>query len=934
MAYATNSSGNYSGTIIVSPIRPANPSSTIATVFSNEIKGSHHTYETITERDAVIESRRDWGMLCTIYNDPTPSNNKTYILRYGFTSTTLLDNSNWIEFVTTGANFVPTGGEWINSVQIVSATPSILTDGYRYLVDAGGIGDFLGQDGKIAQYNLVALTFSFVEPTDGTTLRNDSEPNVVYKYQGSFSSGSWVKEYLNQVRYLTAYSIDGMSYSATSSQTPLTSYSDSVYYVNFNMTSSGTVSLNIDSIGLVDIKKLENNTLSFIGTNEIIPNVQYQLLYNSGIFQTVLPASTTTTIGPAEDGDYTDGLFVDFTTSTPIGVAIDRFNEALRILFGLPGTSSTGSPVVPFAGPTLSSWSATGSFVNGALSFDNSDFGFISATGSPYGAVQKGETFSNLDTTPYRLGIRSKVLQPITGTAYYGDISGVFNSNVPATTGYSANSFNYGSSGTFSLILNGVTISSVGLSTLSSIDTTSGGATSGLVFSAATTTGINLPELINRTGSYLIKKDNPNIVEGYNYFVARHDTDSNSYILSQFEFVADGSTSSVNPVTRVVSSVTSPSKKFISGIEYYKDPMNFVYTLTLSNVLSNTFNQSPSALTFKDVSTQVSSVTNSVTGTLTNNAAVTSPVGLPTNQVFYVVNNQFFTQSILPPPGFVPSTPLSYNVTYSIATSRRRINDSIGFAVDLLKTVQGTFSGATSLGTSVPVNNWFIDTVPAESTSMIEYFSDEVYRKRNGSNKYNSFLLISDVNVLWNSSGSLIADTNNWNGLQVINGTLVYPKFDFNSVGSSQTNPNFGIPSRNYSTSNTLLTGFGTSSTSSLTNYRTYTRYFNQGVASRVTWRISIDFVGTTFVNSNLPLIGNTPVWIEVKIGPQTGWLDLTKPYISSRNSNGDGCYTRYNLLGNTLNITFTPGVNSNFFLFRVTANPDWTGHIRRITVT
>jgi hypothetical protein len=25
MAYATNSSGNYSGTIIVSPIRPANP---------------------------------------------------------------------------------------------------------------------------------------------------------------------------------------------------------------------------------------------------------------------------------------------------------------------------------------------------------------------------------------------------------------------------------------------------------------------------------------------------------------------------------------------------------------------------------------------------------------------------------------------------------------------------------------------------------------------------------------------------------------------------------------------------------------------------------------------------------------------------------------------------------------------------------------------
>jgi hypothetical protein len=81
-------------------------------------------------------------------------------------------------------------------------------------------------------------------------------------------------------------------------------------------------------------------------------------------------------------------------------------------------------------------------------------------------------------------------------------------------------------------------------------------------------------------------------------------------------------------------------------------------------------------------------------------------------------------------------------------------------------------------------------------------------------------------------------------------------------------------------------------------------------------------------------LIGNTPVWIEVKVATQTGWLDLTKPYISPRTSNGDGCYTRYNLLGNTLNITFTLGVTSNFFLFRVTANPDWTGHIRRITVS
>ena len=41
-------------------------------------------------------------------------------------------------------------------------------------------------------------------------------------------------------------------------------------------------------------------------------------------------------IGAAEDGDYTDGLFTDFTTATPVGTPIDRFNEVLKILAPSP----------------------------------------------------------------------------------------------------------------------------------------------------------------------------------------------------------------------------------------------------------------------------------------------------------------------------------------------------------------------------------------------------------------------------------------------------------------------------------------------------------------------------------------------------------------------------------------------------------------------
>ena len=44
-------------------------------------------------------------------------------------------------------------------------------------------------------------------------------------------------------------------------------------------------------------------------------------------------------IGNAEDGDYTDGIFTDFTPSTSIGTAIDRFNEVLLLLAPTPPSS-------------------------------------------------------------------------------------------------------------------------------------------------------------------------------------------------------------------------------------------------------------------------------------------------------------------------------------------------------------------------------------------------------------------------------------------------------------------------------------------------------------------------------------------------------------------------------------------------------------------
>ena len=194
MAYGTNSNGGYSGTIIASPIRPADPLQTIATVFSNEVKGSLHTYPDITERNALIEERRDWGMLCYVI-----STNSTYQLVYNFTSTDINDNSNWTEFAGSG------GG--------------------------GAI--------KI----------------DATTA-------------------------------------NGYNYTATASNTLIAYSENDLYIVKFDTTNTGaSVSLNIDSLGDMLVKKTDGQSLTDIITSELTTSYYYLVTYNGSFFELLYPTS-------------------------------------------------------------------------------------------------------------------------------------------------------------------------------------------------------------------------------------------------------------------------------------------------------------------------------------------------------------------------------------------------------------------------------------------------------------------------------------------------------------------------------------------------------------------------------------------------------------------------------------------------------------------
>ena len=200
--------------------------------------------------------------------------------------------------------------------------------------------------------------------------------------------------------------------------------------------------------------------------------------------------------------------------------------------------------------------------------------------------------------------------------------------------------------------------------------------------------------------------------------------------------------------------------------------------------------------------------------------------------------------------------------------------------------------------------------------------------------------------------------------MQVINGHLIYPDFDFNTVGTTNSNPNYNPSNTSieYTNCGTLPSPIGHGTMSGVTSqYRTYTRYFNVGTALNYpTLTLKLTHVGCNPVNANVALNNNTDIWVEFKLpydsttgtptggtawgyngSPSvTGWLDATKPFVSSPESYADGvgCLSgSVPASGNSWSINFGhQGTqwSSGWVLMRITAGKDWTGYIDKIEIS
>jgi hypothetical protein len=917
---------NIDGVLVAGTIKTQYDSDRFPTVLSKDMKGGHHSVTSSSDRDAIYIALREFGMTCFVLND-----NKTYQL-LPVSSSDLSNNLNWTLY-NSSSNSSST--EWFNSVYSITGTPpGPATDGSRYIVGTPSYSDFVGHYNQIATYknylNNNAGGWTYAEPSNGSSVRVDDIPNAILVFNGTSStSGTWNFEYQNTVRYISPMSSNRISFSYSSplyfSQNKILTYSYSIFLATFGTSNSGTCSLSIDSLPYKEIKKLSGNSLISLDPNDFVPNVQYELTYVNDVFQIQLPSLASSTIGPAEDGSYADGLYTDFIPSTLIGTPIDRFNQVLKSL-------------APPPSPTISSWAILdqSQFVAAKLSYSASNTSFVSTTYSNIGTVDKGQIFDKSTANGYRLGVRSGYAA---FSSYYKDISGIVNNlvlpyNSSPVYAYPTYSFGNAMYGTFSLYLNGVTVSTLNLSSTSSaIDTTSGGATSGLSLSPTTNSrfpnGDFFTPYYGRTASFLIKKDNPFIYSGFNFLEIKHTSPSFTYSLTRYEFISDISSST--PSFGSIQTLNfNKISKYLSGISYVYQA-NYTQNVVVNNIYQNVYCPYSDAGIFSDSSIQefttICNGTSYISSSLPDLFTYSGPVSLGTPSS---VSDLFTFSNVL-----------------STKLQRRRFGSPSSMGVSVKTPLHGTFFGGESS------LNWILDTFPSSSTPLVENFDDENFRYQNL-----TFNSVSDlISGTWSSQNSLL--TQYTNGLQVCDGKLIYPYFNFSGVGSSNTNFNYELAAtRNYTNCKYFPDQYSTDKLYPWTvaGSRAYTRLFNLGLnTSYSKLSLYVSFTNCIFKQvgtSSSTLNNNTDCYLEVKLpylrgtppvtilsGSVSGWLDACNPLDElALPENNQGCLEGSvpTMSGQEWKINF--GLLNTYYsggnvLVRIHAGPYWNGYIDNIQI-
>lgn len=429
------------------------------------------------------------------------------------------------------------------------------------------------------------------------------------------------------------------------------------------------------------------------------------------------------TIGEAEDSDYSDGLFPDFTNKTRIGVSVDRFNEVLKELCPQPA-------------PTLTHESITQSGGEAKLSFG------VSNTIPSYSNVTTAGGGSALDINELfpNSGQRKGVFRSLVK-------SGTLADNVPAGSGsptpsYPANAFGDGDQGTLQLIINGVVAHSVDLSTFGSGNSLN---VNGSGFNLGAATAISFPNgnplnlFKYRIGTWTVAIADQRL--GHNYIRLNHYFNSTNHYTNYYEWVNDDENTAMAAVSGLLNTLNMTGLKYISGVKYYTAG-TAKYGVTISNAYRNVYKNG-----------------NAITYTGTNGSIPSESIPNMADELDNIVLS---------------------NKTFSIIVTRL-LNESISASVNC----QHPLKTALSNGGLSSISNILMDNMNTASTAIREYFDSENIRLQSiGNALVNSYDAQADLATgAWDSSVSITTvGTNGYlDGLLYYAGYVCYPTKGANS---------------------------------------------------------------------------------------------------------------------------------------------------------
>lgn len=599
-------------------------------------------------------------------------------------------------------------------------------------------------------------------------------------------------------------------------------------------------------------------------------------------------------IGSAENGSYDDGLFTDFTSSTPIGTSIDRFNEVLLAL--------APSPAPVLDNIDCDSSAGTDAYLSFGLSNNQSSESpayIASSTTAGFSAVDVNGLYSSATSDA---NIRKGIYL---GTSI---ISGDLNEDVTSksyNTGvinYVANSFSNAEKGTLQLHVNGGLIHSVNLAsdavgsgipgygTASQINANGSGFINlSQTGSAVQSNSVEFTIFKHRTGRYQIGTSNQR--NGWNYARVVHVIGSSQTQTNYIEWINDNNSDALAASNNSLVFEGSGSIH-LSGVEHFQSG-SLLYKVKVDNAYKYVYDTNDSTFTTSNASSATSGLSFSFAAQ--SKPAISTGSGETHTKSLHITSSSGLTASYF----------LSGSITAGVTVTHPLKNN-------LANGGQASVTGILTYNLS------------NTSTNLIETFRRENYRILSGS--YDTQAAIVDSSNVWNSTVYMTSSSGGHSdGLQFFNQLLLSPKNTVNK-GNFSIFANGPTENPNYS---------------SVSGLRTFYRWFKNETGSSQ-YDLSLYLNGSSTLVQNSTSLDASKIKAFVKVPGKTGWMDVSLPFVLDDYTDGSGLYISNAQLSfdntlsaiNYLNFGNLSISNNEYIAVKILADASWTGNVSLISVT